>query len=143
MCLSPCTDAIAFSILRATSVSSCAGAAPGSEAVTVTVGRSMSGKFCTFMPLKARMPPKVSNTNTITAGMGLRMDQEETLITGALARRVRYAHEVAVVQEPGSVRDDHGVGRKPRPTFHSLGARDDFEPVARDPPRLDLDHRHP
>ena len=31
-----------FSILRATSVSICAGAAPGSEAVTVTVGRSMS-----------------------------------------------------------------------------------------------------
>ena len=35
MCLRPCSVAIEFSILRATSVSSCAGAAPGSAAVTI------------------------------------------------------------------------------------------------------------
>ena len=33
MCLTPCSVAIEFSILRATSVSSCAGDAPGSDAV--------------------------------------------------------------------------------------------------------------
>ena len=40
----PCSVAIEFSSLRATSVSSVAGAAPGSEASTVTIGNSMSGK---------------------------------------------------------------------------------------------------
>ena len=49
MCLTPCSVAIEFSILRATSVSSCDGDAPGSDAVTVTVGRSMSGKFWIFI----------------------------------------------------------------------------------------------
>src|SRR5688500_15189935 len=140
MCLSPCTEAIAFSILRATSVSSCAGASRGSDAVTVTVGRSMSGKFCTFMPLKARTPPKVSSTNTITAGMGLRIDQEETLSTGVLLLRVgcgrwsgrRFvgdSHEVAVVEETSTVGDDHGIGRQ---AAHHLDA------IAREAPRLDL-----
>ena len=52
MCLTPCSVAIEFSILRATSVSSCAGDAPGSDAVTVTVGRSMSGKFWIFIARK-------------------------------------------------------------------------------------------
>jgi hypothetical protein len=70
-----------FSSLRATSVSSCAGAAPGSEAVTVTVGRSMSGKFCTFIALKDSMPAKVSSTNSMTAGIGFLIDQEETFMS--------------------------------------------------------------
>ena len=56
------------------------GAAPGKEAVTLTVGRSMSGKFCTFIALKDSMPAKVSSTNSITAGMGFLIDQEETFI---------------------------------------------------------------
>ena len=80
MCFSPWMVATAFSSLRATSFSSCAGAAPGSEAVTVTVGRSMSGKFCTFIALKDSSPPKLSSTNSITAAIGLRMDQAETFI---------------------------------------------------------------
>ena len=45
MCFKPCKVAIEFSILRATSVSSCDGEAPGKLAVTVTVGKSRSGKF--------------------------------------------------------------------------------------------------
>ena len=64
-----------FSTFLATSVSSWEGEAPGSEAVTVIVGRSRSGKFCTFIEWKASMPPKVSSTNTISAGTGLRIDQ--------------------------------------------------------------------
>src|SRR4051794_2429155 len=112
MCFSPCSVAMEFSILRATSVSSCAGAAPGSDAVTLTVGRSMSGKFCTFMALKDRKPANVSSTNSITAGIGLRIDQDETFITArSLAhghrRRRRgggrlgldHANQVAVIQE--------------------------------------------
>ena len=49
--------AIEFSILRATSVSSCEGEAPGNCAATLMVGRSRSGKFCTFIELKVRTPP--------------------------------------------------------------------------------------
>src|SRR5688572_7723841 len=123
MCFRPCSVAMAFSILRATSVSSCAGAAPGSDALTLTVGRSMSGKFCTFMALKDRKPPNVSSTNSITAGIGLRIDQEETFIMGmallALGggcgrhRRVDQPHQISIVEEsrPGS--DDAGVGCQP------------------------------
>ena len=77
MCLSPWVVAMAFSILRATSLSSCPGAAPGREAVTMTTGRSMSGKFCTFMDRKASSPANVSSTNSMAAGMGLRIDQAE------------------------------------------------------------------
>ena len=79
MCLRPCSGASAFSSLRATSVSSCEGAAPGRLAVTVMVGTSRSGKFCTFMDPKAMKPATVSSTNSMTAGIGLRIDQEETL----------------------------------------------------------------
>ena len=69
-----------FSILRATSFSSCAGEAPGRATVTEMVGRSMSGKFCTFMALNDSRPPKVSSTNSISDGIGLRMDQAEAFI---------------------------------------------------------------
>ena len=82
MCFKPCRVAIEFSILRATSVSSCPGAAPGSRAVTLTSGRSMSGKFCTFIALKDSMPAKVSSTNSITAGIGFLIDQDETFMAG-------------------------------------------------------------
>ncbi|MPM93241.1 hypothetical protein SDC9_140377 [bioreactor metagenome] len=77
MCLRPCVVAMAFSILRATSLSSCPGAAPGSEAVTLTTGRSMSGKFCTFIARNDSRPASVSSTKSMAAGIGLRMDQAE------------------------------------------------------------------
>ena len=122
--------AIEFSILRATSVSSCAGAAPGSAAVTVTVGRSMSGKFCTFIALKDSMPAKVSSTNSITAGIGLRDRPGGDVHHGVLltwrlrrgrggrrpaaARRFDHAHQVAVVQEAGAAGHDARIGRQRR-----------------------------
>ena len=56
-------------------VSSCVGEAPGRLTVTEMVGRSMSGKFCTFMALNAIRPPKVSSTNSISAGIGFLIDQ--------------------------------------------------------------------
>src|SRR5438105_2203531 len=109
MCLRPWTVASEFSILRATSVSSCAGDAPGSDAVTITVGKSMSGKFWIFIALKLISPVSVSMMNvsawcirnpipavllfimltlpglmsmmkSSTAGIGLRMHQAETFI---------------------------------------------------------------
>src|SRR5688500_3675947 len=79
MCLTPCTVATEFSILRATSVSSCDGEAPGSEAVTMTVGRSMSGNCWIFIALKLIRPTSVSMMNNSTDGIGLRMHQAETL----------------------------------------------------------------
>ena len=83
MCLSPWVVAMAFSSLRATSVSSCAGAAPGKEALTVIVGRSRSGKFCTFMALKDSKPANVSITNSINDATGFLMDQAETFMDWA------------------------------------------------------------
>jgi hypothetical protein len=80
MCFTPCSVATAFSILRATSVSIWAGAAPGSDAVTVTVGSSRSGKFWIFMALKLMAPASVSSTNNMTAAIGLRMDQADTFM---------------------------------------------------------------
>ena len=80
MCFRPCSVATEFSILRATSVSSCDGDAPGSAAEIVTVGSSMSGKFCTFMLLKLYSPSRVSRMKSSTAGIGLRIDQAETLM---------------------------------------------------------------
>ena len=79
----PCKGASAFSILRATSVSSCAGAAPGSEADTVTVGNSRSGKFCTFMLWKDNSPAKQSITNSMMAGIGFLIDHAERFILHA------------------------------------------------------------
>ena len=71
---------MAFSILRATSVSSSAGVAPGSWAETMMVGKSRSGKFCTFMDENDKNPASVSSTNNMAAGMGLRIDQAETFM---------------------------------------------------------------
>src|SRR5437773_10368670 len=88
MCLTPCRLATGFSILRATSVSSCAGDAPGSAALTMTVGRSMSGNCWIFIALKLIRPTSVSMMNSSTDGIGLRMHQAETLtfIAGLLRR---------------------------------------------------------
>ena len=78
MCLTSCSVASWFSSLRATCDSSCAGEAPGRLAVTVTVGRSMSGKFWIFIQRKPSRPARVSMMKSRMAGIGLRMDAEET-----------------------------------------------------------------
>ena len=80
MCLTPCSVASEFSILRATSVSSWAGEAPGSEALTMTMGRSTSGKFWIFIARKPISPISVSSRKSRIAGIGFLMDQEETFI---------------------------------------------------------------
>jgi hypothetical protein len=40
----------------------------------------MSGKFCTFIARKPISPASVSSTNSMTAGIGLRIDQAETFM---------------------------------------------------------------
>ena len=62
----------------------CAGAAPGSEALTTTKGSSMSGKSCTTLPRKASSPASVSNANSSTAGTGLRMEYAEKFMSLSL-----------------------------------------------------------
>src|SRR5688572_21786311 len=126
-----------FSILRATSVSSCDGEAPGSDAVTVTVGRSMSGKFWIFIARKAITPASVSRMKSRIAGIGLRIDQDETFIIlfracGGLSR-VDDPHQVAVGEKRCPARDDARVG---------LEAVGDFDPIADAAPRAHLHLRH-
>ena len=87
-CFSPCRLASAFSILRATSASIWSGEAPGIVAVTVTIGRSMSGNIWIFIALKAITPKNVSITKASTAGIGLRIDQDETLMAIATLSRL-------------------------------------------------------
>src|SRR5215217_7075153 len=127
MCLTPCSVAIEFSILRATSVSSWAGEAPGSVAVVMIVGRSMSGKFWIFIDRKLIRPRIVSMMNSSTAGTGFWIDQRETLMAmvvrstagekglrprrrGDRGRRIDDAHQVAVGEEAAALGDDAGVG---------------------------------
>ena len=74
MFLMPETVATEFSTLRATSVSSWAGAVPGCATVTVTMGNWMSGKSCTMVFLNASRPARVSSANSRIAGIGLRME---------------------------------------------------------------------
>ena len=80
MFLMPCSVAIESSSLRATSVSSCAGAAPENVAWTVTMGSSMSGKSCTALDLYDSKPASVSSTNSMMAGIGFLMESEEKFI---------------------------------------------------------------
>ena len=144
MCLTFCSVAIEFSILRATSVSICAGDAPGSEAVTVIVGRSMSGKFWIFIARKPSRPTSVSMMNSRIAGVGLRIDQAETFIWCGLtsspssarlarglaaARAVDHAHRVAVAEEAAARGHDARVG---------VQAAGDLDAVADAPADRDL-----
>ncbi len=112
MCLTPCSVATEFSILRATSVSICDGAAPGSVAVTVTVGRSMSGNCWIFIARKAIRPTSVSMTNSRIAGIGLRIDQEETFTAVVLQRSAPPAVPSA------TTRTVSPSARKPAPWRH-------------------------
>src|SRR5262245_31515064 len=143
MCLTPCSVATEFSILRATSVSSCAGDAPGRAAVTVTVGRSMSGKFWIFIALKAINPRIESRMKSRTAGIGFLIDQAETLMfmrlpgcspsrrRRRLGRRVGRAHRCAVAVDHAN---EVAIAEKARARCNHPGARieasEHLDPVA-------------
>ena len=125
MCLTPCSVAIWFSILRATSVSSCDGDAPGSDAVTVTVGRSMSGKFWIFIARKLIAPMAVSMMKSSTPGMGFLIDQDETLIMAWAASLAPPTRAVALIAAGVSTtRTVSPSARKPPPmaTTRASGA---------------------
>jgi len=74
------SEASLSSILRATWVSSWAGAAPSSEAAILMVGRSMSGKFWMPSPLKAWSPKTVKRTKSNSEGTGFLMAQADTFM---------------------------------------------------------------
>jgi hypothetical protein len=44
------------------------------------MGSSMSGKSCTLLARKARMPASVSKANSMIAGIGLRIERAEKFI---------------------------------------------------------------
>ncbi len=79
MCFTSPRPATASSTRRVTWVSSSDGAAPGCWTVTTTAGRSRSGVLLIRNPGKATSPARVSSTNSITVGIGLRIDQAEML----------------------------------------------------------------
>ena len=69
-CSMPSMDETAFSILRVTSVSSCAADAPCWFAVTVTAGNSMSGISWMLSCLKPYRPANVNSRNRTIGGIG-------------------------------------------------------------------------
>jgi hypothetical protein len=79
MCLTPCSVAIEFSILRATSVSSCAGDAPAAarddDRRQVDVREVLD-----LHRLEAHQADQREHDEEQHAGIGLRMHQAETLI---------------------------------------------------------------
>src|SRR6185295_9543929 len=138
MCLTPCSVATEFSILRATSVSSWAGDAPGSVAVTITVGRSMSGNCWIFMARKLITPTSVSMMNSSTDGIGLRMHHAETFIfmAGSCARSLgghgrAGAGRVGRGRAGGSLRGAGGGHARRRRLHHAYGVAVGQEGAAR------------
>jgi hypothetical protein len=98
----------------------------------------MSGKVLHLHPLNDSMPAKLSSTNSITAGIGFLIDQDETLIIcpqpGCRGGRCRdHAHQVAVIEEPGAGGDQARIG------CQSAG---DLHPVAGQPAGLHLQLAH-
>src|SRR5574343_187606 len=139
MCLMPCRVATEFSILRATSVSIWAGAAPGRLAVTVTVGKSISMNCWTFMAEKEIIPASVSSTNSRMAGVGMRIDQAETFMGGSrqptkgkraglrgsrkkpsFRNSIHHLDEIAVRQKTGSRGNDPRPGCKTGQDLHPV-----------------------
>src|SRR5690349_16040144 len=78
-CLTPETLATESSILRATCVSSSAGAAPDCVTVTEMTGTSMFGNLVIGRVLNDTQPSASSTTNSRTDGTGWRIDQAEML----------------------------------------------------------------
>src|SRR5450830_385306 len=143
MFLTPCRLATESSILRATSVSSWAGAAPSRVAVTVTMGSSMSGKSCTLLALKASRPARLSRMNSMIAGTGFLIDRAEKFMAGLWCasgllgrdrslggRRGDVANQVAVIEETGAVHHQQILRADAGHHFDAVGqaaARVDFQ----------------
>src|SRR5688500_1387391 len=136
MCFTPCTVAIEFSSLRATSVSSCEGEAPGRLALTVTVGRSISGKFWIFIARNAITPASVRRMKRRIAGIGLRIDQAETFMVLLCTHRclgtIDHSYEIPIGEERRAAR--HHAGCR-------IDAFGDLDAIAEAPPGRDLQLR--
>lgn len=86
-CRTSAMAANASSILRVASVSRVDGVAPGSAAVTVTIGRFMSGMSCTGRTANPMPPATVSSANSRREGMGFRIAQAEKFMVRSPASR--------------------------------------------------------
>ena len=102
MCQTPLTLATASSTFFVTCNSSSDGAAPDWVMSTWTIGMSMFGNRVIDMVRKLIRPRIVKTANATIAGMGLRIDQAETLrrilrgpLTVGCGRFGRRAHPVA------------------------------------------------
>src|SRR3990167_791061 len=139
MCLSPCSAARLFSILRATSFSSCVGAAPGRLATMVMLGTSRSGKFCTFIDWNENSPASVSMTNSIAAGIGFLMDQAETFMTGP---SLDDFDQIGFVQEARALHRHGLVGLESGEHLHALADPPPGRHLALTRLVLRVDHEH-
>ena len=88
--LTPSSVATAFSTRRVTSVSSCAGAAPGRFTVTVTIGKAMSGKRETGSWWNANSPATHSAMNSRIAGSGTSKPGQRTWNSSRCRNSLRY-----------------------------------------------------
>src|SRR6202162_5468468 len=79
MCLTPTTPAAAFSTFFVTCVSNSLGAAPVWVTVMVTMGMSMLGICVIGRVFRLTAPSTIRTTKSTNGGMGLRIDQAETL----------------------------------------------------------------
>ena len=159
MCLTPCSVATLFSILRATSVSSCAGLAPGRLAVTLTVGRSMSGKFWIFMRLEAEHAGQAQHheqhhrrdriadapRGDVDHGGSSRLLRGRAPVTGAARRRDGTGRAVGTAGV-ATTRTRSPSARKPPPlaTTRVVGVEpvDHLDAVADTPADVDLGLLH-
>src|SRR6185437_2473408 len=110
MCQTPLTLATASSTFFVTCDSSSEGAAPDWVMSTWTIGMSILGKRVIDIVRKLTRPRIVRTAKATIAGMGLRIDQAETLrrilVRLLPAGRVgRRPHSVPGAQESGSALD--------------------------------------
>jgi hypothetical protein len=87
ICSIPEIVATASSTLRVISDSICVGATPGYVTVTITAGKSMSGRSWTPSFGKLNRPAIVRPTNITMTGTGLRMDQVTKFMSRSPCRR--------------------------------------------------------
>jgi hypothetical protein len=123
MCLTPCSVATEFSILRATSVSSWAGRGTGQRCVDDDHGQIDVREVLDLHRAEAHQPDQRQQQEEQDRRDRIRMDQEETFIIGVV--RIcrpgpRHRTSVAIGQEADAVRDDlRRASRPPRISMRS------------------------
>src|SRR6202158_2191074 len=107
MCLTPTTPAAAFSTFFVTCVANSLGAAPVWATVMVTIGMSMLGICVIGRVFILTAPSTIRTTKNTNGGMGLRIEQGETL--RAIPSSSRCSRVIADGHDPFT-RPDEGCG---------------------------------